>query len=281
MNQVNWLNSELALYPDHTKVLFHHYDYSDQLDLGALGIDMTLWGHVHSNQGSIYEQPYNLGTRSVCDGNRSYRMVRINGDQLAPTNTIYAGSNGQNISHSFFPNNYGQADSVMAIITNNQSFSFENTLLKFKLPRGSADFTVWNGILEQVDNSGDYTICYVRVNLSSNSSQSVSIKANTVSNLDPVNVPAAPAIKSLYPNPFRQSSTIVLDTKDSIPITVKVYNLRGEQVRSIYEGKAKGSEQVLSWDGRAQDGRDLPPGLYLIRLTSPMGSQVQKTIKIR
>ena len=281
MNQMNWLNSELALYPDHTKVLFHHYDYSGQLDLNALGIDMALWGHVHSNQGSIYEQPYNLGTRSVCDGNRAYRMVRVNGSQLAPTNTIYAGNNGQNITLSFFPNNYGQADSVMAVVTNNQPFGFENTLVKFKLPRGSADFTVWNGTLEQVDNSGDYYICYVRVNLSSNSTQNVSIKANGLSNADPVHTPQPPISMSIYPNPFQERSTILLVSKEKTPITVKVYNLRGELVRVLYEGQSKAAEQTLSWDGRSDQGQDLPSGMYLIRLQSKRGTQVQKTIKIR
>ncbi len=281
LNQMNWLNSELASYPNHTKVLFHHYDYSGQLNLTNLGIDMALWGHVHSNQGSIYQQPYDLGTRSVCDGNRSYRMIRVNGNQLTPTNTIYAGSSGQNITQNFFPNNYGQADSVMVVISNNQPFSFENTLVKFKLPRGSADFTVWNGILEQVDNSGEYTICYVRVNLTSNSSRNVSIKANTVSNSDPVLVPSVLELRNLYPNPFRINSTLVFETKSSVPLSIKVYNLRGELVRVLFDGQSSGREQVLNWDGKADGGRELPTGMYLIRLQSGSQSQVRKTIKIK
>ncbi|HNQ44348.1 MAG TPA: hypothetical protein PKI59_07950, partial [Candidatus Cloacimonadota bacterium] len=85
------------------------YDFSDQINLSALGLDMGLWGHIHYNSGSIYTYPHDLSTRSVCRGNRSYRVIRVNGSQLTPYNTIYAGSSGNNVSVSFYPSNTGVA----------------------------------------------------------------------------------------------------------------------------------------------------------------------------
>lgn len=280
INQMNWLNSTLALYPSYTKVLFHHYDFSDQLNLSTLGINMSLWGHVHSNQGSITVQPYNLATRSVCDGNRAYRIIRVNGTQLLPTTTIYAGTNGQNISHSFYPNNYGLVDSVHAVIVNNQNMPFENTLLTFKLPYGSSDFSVLGGVLEQVDNSGDKVVCYVRVNLGASTTANVSIKANSVSINDPVLVPAALSFKNTYPNPFGSQVNIVLDSEKHSLYSVQIYDLRGRLVRQLFKGRSGVGELMHKWDGTSDNGKAVPDGVYLIRVQSGTSSSTRKVVKI-
>ena len=78
LSQMQWLNNELLLYPEQKKLLFFHYDFSAQLDAHKLGVDMLLWGHTHRNSGSITSFPYNLSTRSTCDQNRSYRVIRVN-----------------------------------------------------------------------------------------------------------------------------------------------------------------------------------------------------------
>jgi hypothetical protein len=110
-----WLNSTLDAHPEHRKVLFHHFDFQDQLDIVNLGLDVSLYGHIHSNSGSIGSYPYSLATRSVCDGNRAYRVVRVSNAGFFPLNTIYAGSNGSNIHISYLPANNATADSVMAM----------------------------------------------------------------------------------------------------------------------------------------------------------------------
>ena len=43
--QIAWLNNTLSLFPNYKKVLFHHYDFQEQLSLSALGIDMSLWSY--------------------------------------------------------------------------------------------------------------------------------------------------------------------------------------------------------------------------------------------
>lgn len=281
LNQMNWLNNTLALYPSHKKVLFHHYDFSDQINLSSLGIDLSLWGHIHSNSGSTSTQPYNLSTRSVCDGNRSYRIVRINGEQIIPYTTIYAGESGQNINSVFYPNNYGYADSVMVTVRNNQSIGFENALLKILMPSGSSDYMLSGGVMEQVDESAEFNICYVKIILSANSTVNVSLKANSVSNSDPFLLPAVLTVKSLYPNPFRENSTLVLETKTVAPLQVSVYNLRGELITTLYNGKSKQGEQLLHWDGRDKSGNHTASGIYLIKIVNGKSVKMLKTVKVK
>lgn len=277
LNQMNWLQSTLQLYPGYKKVLFHHYDFLSQLNLTSLGLDMSLWGHVHSNQGSISNQPYDLATRSVCDGNRAYRIVRVNGNQLLPMNTIYAGNSGQNLSHSFFPSNYGIADSVYAVVINNQNMSFENTLLRFVMPPGSGDFRIYGGVLEQVDYSGTNPVCYVRVALGTGTS-TVAVKAGSVNNQDYFDVPAAISIMPPYPNPFSNISTLQLSVPKGQSFGVQVYNLRGQMLREIYTGIGKGSMQSLSFDGKDASGKRLTPGIYVYKIHSGNTVKSIKTV---
>ncbi len=275
-SQLSWLNQTLSLYPDKTKVLFHHYDFSDQLNLNNLGISLSLWGHIHRNQGSISTFPYDLSTRSVTDGNRSYRMVRVNNATVAPQTTIYATSLSQtdNLFINYYPSNTAVSDSIMAIVTNNQSFAFENALVKFLMPSGNQAYSVTGGVLEQVDRSGSHNVCYVRVNLTANSVKYVSIATSGVSNDDPSASPGASLLGALYPNPFSDRLNIALNDSKSISY-VRIFNQRGALVRSLDPG------DYNSWDGLDSQGRACPAGIYFVKVSSGDRIESRKVLKIR
>lgn len=276
-SQLQWLNQQLQLHPDKTRVLFHHYDFSEQLNLSALDIDMALWGHVHYNSGSISTYPYNLATRSTCNGNRAYRVIRVNGTSLQPTTTIYAGSSGSTINAVFSPSNNATADSVRATFANGQSLTFENSLLKFNMPPGNWDYAVYNGILEQVDRGAQRNVCYVRVNLLANSTQYVSVAAHA----SPVEDSAVPSPAKIgvkvYPQPFSGPTTIEYDARGPQPATVKVFNLRGQEIRSL-EGN---STQSVHWNGKDSAGNEAPSGIYFIRVEQNGNSGYAKVLKLR
>ncbi|PKN77606.1 MAG: hypothetical protein CVU48_11075 [Candidatus Cloacimonetes bacterium HGW-Cloacimonetes-1] len=279
--QLTWLNMELNSSPLENKVLFYHYDFSDQISLSASNVDMALWGHIHSNSGSITSQPFNLSTRSVCDGNRAYRIIRVNGSTLVPYNTIYAGASGSSISVNYFPNNYGLADSVRATLYNGQSIGFENSLIEFKMPSGGYSYNVTGGVLEQVDRSGAFNICYVRVNLGANSTVNVSISTGTSPVDDEVQIPAVFSLQNTYPNPFRSNTSFTLHSTKAVPLQIRVYNLKGEVVKELFKGYSDGSEQMFGWDGKNRNGADVPTGMYLIRVQSANLTQTLKTIKVK
>ena len=266
--QMAWLNSEVALHPNQTKVLFHHYDFNSQLNLSALDIDLSLWGHIHRNSGSISTFPYDLATRSTCSGNRAYRIIKVEGTQITPYNSIYAGSSGTNLNVSFIPANNAIADSVMAIVSNNQPLPFNNALVKFRMPSGNATYTVTNGVLEQVDRSGAYNVCYVRTELAANNTRYVSIKESGTPNDDLVITPSS-SLLNVYPNPFLGS--LCLDPYDREIIEVRIYNIRGELIRNF-----KTSEGMI-WDTRDNKGNSCPAGVYILRARS---GEVTQTIKL-
>jgi hypothetical protein len=62
--------------------------------------------------------------------------------------------------------------------------------------------------------------------------------------------------------------------------TLKVYDASGRCIRSFHlESCIVNRESVVSWDGRDVDGKQLPPGVYFIRLLSEGGSV--KLVKLK
>lgn len=91
------------------------------------------------------------------------------------------------------------------------------------------------------------------------------------------NILPIPGIKlSSYPNPFNQRLTVALDSslKTSEPVSVKVYNLKGQLVKELYTGSANEIKQVLSWDGRDSSANSCANGIYFIRV-SQSGKSLQ------
>lgn len=278
--QMQWLQNDLTAAAAETNVLFHHYDFDDELNLSALGIDMALWGHIHYNSGSLTSTPYSLATDNVCDGNRSYRLVRVNGTSLQPFATMTAGSSGNQIRISYAPNNYGFADSVSATLINTQFFSFENALVKFLMPSGDTAYTVTGGVLEQVDRSGDNNICYVRVNLTANSTVTATIKANTTAVPDENAAAPVLLVHAVYPNPFKDNATFHLNLDKASDLAINIYNLKGERVKQLYSGKSASGNVYYHWDGTSDNGKACPQGIYLVRFTGGSTTQTRKLIRL-
>jgi len=174
--QMQWLADDLtAASGSEAQVLFYHYDFSDQINLNALGVEMALWGHIHSDQGSISSPPYDLATDNTCDGARSYRLIRVQDGTLLPAATVSAGYSGDNLEVQYTPANDGTHFSVTATIDNNLNQRFEYSQLRFLMPKGGADITVTGGHLVQVDDSGPVAVCYVAVDILANTVQNVTV----------------------------------------------------------------------------------------------------------
>ncbi|MCK4447891.1 MAG: metallophosphoesterase, partial [Candidatus Marinimicrobia bacterium] len=175
--QIQWLNDNLAAATESvSQVLFYHYDFKEELDLNALGVDMALWGHTHQDAGDIDGgYPFNISTRAVCDGNRAYRLIRVLNGVLQPSQTISAGWDGNNLSVEFRPANDGTHSSVTAEINNLLNEQFEQARLRFNMPKSDNSIAVAGGKLVQVDSTDVITICYVEVDIQPLSTQTVTI----------------------------------------------------------------------------------------------------------
>jgi predicted phosphodiesterase len=269
-SQLTWLNSDLTSAGSKTKVLFYHFDFNGDIDLGTLGADMALWGHQHKNTDD-FTHPFNIGTDNVCDGTGAYRVIRVSNGDLTPENTIYTNSSGQNLEISFSDENNGSVDSLAATITNNHNQAFTNTLVKFIMPESNIDYSITNGTLKQIINSNGKNICYVNVDLESNSEIIVSVARSIPASI--ISFETKESLKQNFPNPFQVDTQIDYELKRRADVKLQVYNSVGQQTKVLVnEVKTEGKHSV-KWDGTNDAGAKVKDGVYFYKY-SVNGNQV-------
>jgi len=101
-----------------------------------------------------------------------------------------------------------------------------------------------------------------------------------------------------YPNPFSRSTTVTYQmpsavsrrrTADDVstyqPINLSLYDLSGRLVRTLIDKPFNYPTMELSndvvWDGRDEKGRELPGGVYFLRLTSTGLARSAKVVLLR
>ncbi len=86
----------------------------------------------------------------------------------------------------------------------------------------------------------------------------------------PLAHPVQFTLEQNYPNPFNAATAIhyhlpVVSGQRSA-VNLKIYNILGEEVRTLVDKPQKGGKYEVSWDGRDDRGKPVASGVYLARL---------------
>lgn len=84
---------------------------------------------------------------------------------------------------------------------------------------------------------------------------------------DDNNAPSiAPLKLSVNPNPFTNDLDLICELKQSQPISLDIYNLKGQKISSLASGWQNAGAWHYHWDGKSAAGSAVPAGIYLLRL---------------
>ncbi|MDH4071178.1 MAG: T9SS type A sorting domain-containing protein, partial [Ignavibacteria bacterium] len=84
--------------------------------------------------------------------------------------------------------------------------------------------------------------------------------------------PVETMILGNYPNPFNPSTTIRYQIGVDAPVSVKIFNMLGQEVATLVDGFQKAGVQSATWHGVNDFGQAVSSGLYIYRIQ--VGSQV-------
>ncbi|HUU28682.1 MAG TPA: choice-of-anchor D domain-containing protein [archaeon] len=96
-------------------------------------------------------------------------------------------------------------------------------------------------------------------------------------------LPKAPSLRQNYPNPFNPTTTISYSIPENseMPVTLNVYNIRGQLVRTLVnEVKSAGFYQV-QWNGEDNRGRKITSGIYIYRIQAGDFVQTRKMVLLK
>ncbi|HPK83687.1 MAG TPA: endonuclease [Candidatus Syntrophosphaera sp.] len=75
------------------------------------------------------------------------------------------------------------------------------------------------------------------------------------------------SLDRVWPNPFSDSTTLSVQSKEARQASVSVHDVKGRIVSSWSQVLTAGNSEI-SWNGRDKEGQKAAPGVYLIRLHS-------------
>jgi hypothetical protein len=82
-------------------------------------------------------------------------------------------------------------------------------------------------------------------------------------------LPTGMALLQNYPNPFNPETTITFDVSAESVVTLRIYDLTGQVVRTLVSGERFGAGQHQSlWDGRSESGLRVASGVYFYQLST-------------
>ncbi|MFQ5638290.1 MAG: T9SS type A sorting domain-containing protein [bacterium] len=96
--------------------------------------------------------------------------------------------------------------------------------------------------------------------------------------------PALPTTFSLgqnYPNPFNAGTVISYQLPESGRLTLKIYNLLGEQVRMLLNETQEAGSYTVHWDGKDHVGKFVPSGVYLYRIQAGSYTATRKAVFVK
>jgi hypothetical protein len=80
--------------------------------------------------------------------------------------------------------------------------------------------------------------------------------------------PAVRLSARAYPNPFNPSARIEYSLPSAGQVTLNVYDLRGQLVRTLVSERQNAGEHNTSWNGTTDSGSNAASGIYLYRVVS-------------
>jgi PKD repeat protein len=91
-------------------------------------------------------------------------------------------------------------------------------------------------------------------------------------------VPDKFALAQNYPNPFNPTTTIKFEVPQSCKIKVAVYNLLGEEIKTLINDSVAPGKYAVVWDGTNNSGTSVASGMYFYMLSSKEFRVIKKMI---
>jgi hypothetical protein len=101
-----------------------------------------------------------------------------------------------------------------------------------------------------------------------------------IGNNDP-NLPTDYALYQNYPNPFNPTTTIQYDLKQTTDVTIKIFNMLGQEVRTLVNSRQEAGQKEVVWDGLNNARARVASGIYIYRIQAGDFVQARKMILMK
>ncbi len=86
---------------------------------------------------------------------------------------------------------------------------------------------------------------------------------------------------SNYPNPFNPTTTINYSLKENSKVTLNIYNIKGQKVRTLIKDKLETGNHSVIWYGKDNNCKSVSSGIYFYKLKTGNFQKVRKMILMK
>ncbi|MEO0228171.1 MAG: T9SS type A sorting domain-containing protein, partial [candidate division WOR-3 bacterium] len=87
-----------------------------------------------------------------------------------------------------------------------------------------------------------------------------------------------PIFLQIEPNPFYSSTRIRYGLEKPCGVSLKIYNLTGQCVRTLVDAKQDVGIYEVNWSGKDDNQRELPQGIYFLRIKADGYTETKKMV---
>lgn len=196
-------------------------------------------------------------------------LITINPVNDAPQiTTIFPDSSTININV-----NQEQLFTVIAIDADNDDLSFQWSLNNQILPNTN------NQLLTSFPDAGTYTLNILISDGQLNAQHSWTIIVHPLSSENPL--PLKTQLMQNYPNPFNPTTTIAYHLKNKDHVQIKIYNAKGQLIRTLLDQQQNAGQFNILWDGKDDHHQSQSSGVYFIRFQSSDHIDIKRMIMMK
>jgi hypothetical protein len=133
---------------------------------------------------------------------------------------------------------------------------------------GLIKFAFYNQI--EANGIADYTVFF----------KDIKIESMTAEKDNPI-IPIKTELFANYPNPFNPETTIKFAVKNDELVSIDVYNIKGQKVKTLIDDVVKKGEYSIVWNGTDDNGKNVSSGIYFYKMKTKDYSAVNKMILLK
>ena len=97
----------------------------------------------------------------------------------------------------------------------------------------------------------------------------------------PKEIPTEFKLAQNYPNPFNPSTVINYSLPKNSLVTIKIYNLLGQEVKTLVSHEMSAGNYSVEWNGESNTGSRVASGIYIYRITAGAFTSSKKMIMLK
>jgi len=93
--------------------------------------------------------------------------------------------------------------------------------------------------------------------------------------------PNAELLSQNYPNPFNPTTTIAYNMAEEGNVSIEVFNIKGQLVKTLINGHMEVGDHLLFWEGTNDNNQKVSSGIYFYKMKSGNYSSTKKMILMK